>query len=147
MCDYSVAAVPRDGTARKDEELTLVNFADHMPGHVVRGFASPMNLRMPVCMLPGTKLRYLGLTSHPVPTEGVAEFVQTHLDDPHTTHDALRFDGNRIVKLSHLAPGMQVRVIEVPAEVQRRQRLVETTTHRRVTEFPSPREVPVSAGA
>lgn len=131
MCDYSVVFKPRRGKAKKDEELTLVNFADHSPMHVVRGFASLMDLEQPVCMCPGTKLRYMGLQPEQstlvLPTEGVAEFIRAEIVDPYTTHDALKFDTGLVVKLVHLKPGMQVRVISVPAEKGGESKLSQTS--------------------
>ena len=83
---------------------------------------------MAVCLLPGTEVSFQNevrreLTGFQlifgrrkgVIRHTVARFRQINLDNPCTHHDALEFPDGEIVLLTHLLPGQQATVLQLPA--------------------------------
>ena len=117
MCDYSLHAV-----AFRPAEASEVLVSSKFPGTNTRGFASPAEPTVAVCLRPGTELafeqnatvqgalfrRKIGAT--------LARFRQIELDRPAQHHDALEFANGKIVKLTDLVPGQRVRVVQLPAD-------------------------------
>src|ERR1700720_4042957 len=100
MCDYSLHHVA-SRPARVGEVLVSTAF----PGTQTRGFASPTEPKVAVCLLPGTEIafeenarrdEFLLFFSRSI-REKVARFRQVHLGMPYSHHDALEFPSGRIV--------------------------------------------------
>jgi hypothetical protein len=87
-----------------------------------RGFAAPDDLKVAVCLLPGTEIVFerearrdeFLLFSRSI-GEKVARFRQIHLDMPDSHHDALEFPSGRVVLLTELSPGQRVTVLQLPS--------------------------------
>jgi hypothetical protein len=102
MCDYSLHAVGSQSTT-------------------TRGFASPDNPQVAVCLRPGTEIAF----GHNVQTarllfgkdigERLARFRQIDLDQPTHHHDALEFSNGAIVLVTDLIPGQRATVLQLPA--------------------------------
>jgi hypothetical protein len=117
MCDYSLHAV-----AFRPAEASEVLVSSKFPGTHTRGFASPAEPTVAVCLRPGTEIAFeqnavmqgalfrwkIGAT--------LARFRQIDLDKPAQHHDALEFSNGKIVKLSDLVPGQRARVVQLPAD-------------------------------
>ena len=116
MCDYSLHAVATR-PAQVGETLITTTFR----GTATRGFASPNEPEVAVCMLPGTELAF---------AEGVrydnrwvwtrtSEFrvgkfgaIDPHI--PHRHHDAIEFpDGSRVL-VTQLTEGQRATVLQLP---------------------------------
>lgn len=115
MCDYSLHCVAsRD--AKANETLVTTNFA----GTSTRGFASPSNLKVAICLRPGTEIAFekTPLKDRPLINKAlpdrVARFRQVELDNATTHHDALEFPNGTIVKLDDLVVGQRARVVQLP---------------------------------
>jgi hypothetical protein len=137
MCDYSLHAVA-SRPAEASEALVSTKF----PGTHTRGFASPAEPTVAVCLRPGTEIAFeqnavaqgtffrkrIGAT--------LARFRQIDLDKPAQHHDALEFSNGKMVKLTDLVPGQRVRIVQLPSD-----RVTRHTT----TERPVPMDVPADA--
>ena len=120
MCDYSLQSV-KSRPARVGDRLTTRNF-----GTGTQGFAAPEDLRMAVCVLPGTELAFTAEVK--VPAAGffgwrgrtlghtTAIFRQVHKNEPRKHHDALEFPDGRIVLLTELCQGQEATVLQLPAQ-------------------------------
>jgi hypothetical protein len=116
MCDYSLHAVA-SRPARTGEKLVSTKF----PLTVTRGFAAEGEPHVAVCVLPGTELAF----EHEVDFDGaffrkkihatVARFRTIDTGNPNRHHDALEFPDGQIVLLTHLTPGQQATVLQLPA--------------------------------
>ena len=116
MCDYSLHAV---ATRPAEVAETLVSTKFQTGG--TRGFASPNNPKVAVCLRPGTELAF----EHDVQTGGMlfrksigarlARFRQIDTDKPYQHHDALEFSNGTVVLVTDLVPGQRATVLQLPA--------------------------------
>ena len=116
MCDYSLHAVATR-PAEVAERLVSTRFS----AAGTRGFASPNNPKVAVCLRPGTELAF----EHDVQTGGMmfrksigarlARFRQIDTDKPYQHHDALEFSNGAIVLVTNLAAGQRATVLQLPA--------------------------------
>ena len=106
------------GLHRVGEILVSTGF----PSTHTRGFASPAEPNVAVCLLPGTEIAFAEnarrdeflIFSRSI-KEKVARFRQVHLDLPYSHHDALEFASGRIVLLTELSPGQRATVLQLPS--------------------------------
>jgi hypothetical protein len=118
MCDYSLHNV-KTRPAKVDDKLVIREFV----GTLTRGFASPDDMNVAVCLLPGTELSFSGNVSRrglwpwskTVVNHKTAIFRQVNLANPHAHHDALEFPDGQIALLTSLTPGQQATVLQLPA--------------------------------
>ena len=106
MCDFSLKSV-QSRPAKVGDELVTRDF-----GTGTRGFADTDNLRMAVCLMPGTspspaqwlayRRAYLPGRASPSITE-TAIFRQVNKKKAAAHHDALEFPDGRIVLLTSCA--------------------------------------------
>ena len=117
MCDYSLHAV-----AFRPAEASEVLVSSKFPGTHTRGFASPAEPTVAVCLRPGTELAFeqnamvQGVIFRRKIGATLARFRQIDLDKPAQHHDALEFSNGKIVKLTELVPGQRARVVQLPAD-------------------------------
>ena len=117
MCDFSLHIV-KSRPAKVGDKLTSRDF-----GTGTRGFAASENVRVAVCLLPGTELSFEDevrcITSWPwrrnVIGHKTAIFRQVNLNDPMRHHDALEFPDGQIVLLTFLTEGQHATVLQLPA--------------------------------
>ena len=120
MCDYSLHNV-KSRPAKVGDKLTTHNFNTG-----TRGFAAPEDVRIAVCVLPGTELAFarevscrprslLGWKASTV-NHTTAIFRQINKDDPRTHHDALEFPDGQIVLLTDVFEGQEASVLQLPAQ-------------------------------
>jgi hypothetical protein len=117
MCDYSLHAVATR-PAEVAETLVSTNFSTG-----TRGFASPDDPKVAVCLRPGTEIAF----ENDVQTDGLmlrknigdrlARFRQINTDRPHQHHDALEFSNGAIVLVTDLAAGQRATVLQLPASL------------------------------
>jgi hypothetical protein len=115
MCDYSLHAV---ATRPAEVAETLVS-TEFSTG--TRGFASPDDSKVAVCLRPGTEIAF----ENDVQTNGVmfrknigfrlARFRQIDLNKAYRHHDALEFSNGAIVLVTNLAAGQRATVLQLPA--------------------------------
>src|SRR5258705_7556385 len=115
MCDYilhAVAARP----AEVAETLVSTKFSSG-----ARGFASPDNPNVAVCLRPGTELAFEndvqtgGMLFRKSLGDRLARFRQIDLNKAHQHHDALEFSNGAIVLVTNLAAGQRATVLQLPA--------------------------------
>lgn len=122
MCDYSLHAV-----ASRPAELAETLVSTNFHSTTTRGFASPDNLHVAVCLRPGTELAF----ENDVQTkrflfrkrigDRMARFRHIGIDNPSGHHDALEFSNGVIVLVTDLVPGQKATVLQLPATpVERR---------------------------
>lgn len=124
MCDYSLET-QRSRDARTGERLRVTAFA----GATTVGFAAADEPEVAVCLKPGTELafpqaaRFTGLFSFLLQASQhdclTARFRHVNVDNPRLHHDALEFGNGQIVLLTHLSPGQDAVVLQLPAELNR----------------------------
>ena len=115
MCDYSLHAV---ATRPADVAETLVstNFSTG-----TRGFASPDNRQVAVCLRSGTEIAFEkdaqtdGMMFRKNVGDRLARFRQIDTDKSHQHHDALEFSNGTIVLVTDLAAGQRATVLQLPA--------------------------------
>jgi hypothetical protein len=117
MCDYSLHAVE---TRPAEVAETLVSTRFRLTA--TRGFASPDDPNVAVCLRPGTEIAF----ENDVQTDGIifrknvgdrlARFRQIDLDKPSQHHDALEFSNGAVVLLTDLTPGQRATVLQLPAK-------------------------------
>jgi hypothetical protein len=130
MCDYSLQHVA-SRPARVGETLVTTGFANTH----TRGFAASSDLKVAVCLLPGTEIAFehdarrdqFLLFSRSI-GERVARFRQVNLEMRYSHHDALEFASGRVVLLTELSPGQRARVLQLPSKAT-----AETDAGKRVT--------------
>jgi hypothetical protein len=120
MCDYSLSNV-RSRPARVGDRLTTRNF-----GTGTRGFCTPQDVDVAVCVLPGTELAFAdevrcepsGLLPwrRKVINHKTAIFRQVNKERLAAHHDALEFPDGRVVLLTVLREGQQATVLQLPAQ-------------------------------
>ena len=116
MCDYSLHAV---ATRPAKVAETLVSTKFSTGG--TRGFASPDDPKVAVCLRPGTEIAF----ENDVQTGGMmfrksigarlARFRQIDLNKPNQHHDALEFSNGAIVLVTNLTAGQRATVLQLPA--------------------------------
>lgn len=117
MCDYSLHCVA-SRAAEPAETLVVSNFY----GTSTRGFASPADPTVAVCLRPGTEIAFEteacreGALFRKKMGDRVARFRQVDLDNPAMHHDALEFPDGTIVKVNDLVVGQRARIVQLPAE-------------------------------
>jgi hypothetical protein len=125
MCDYSLHEV-RSRPARVGDRLVSTLFWNT----TTQGFSAAGEPEVAVCLLPGTEIAFDSdvrrketgfflsfFKKEPrVIAHRVARFRQVNLDNPCTHHDAVEFPDGRIVLVTHLCPGQQATVLQLPAQ-------------------------------
>jgi hypothetical protein len=116
MCDYSLHAV-----ATRPAEVAETLVSTKFKSTTTRGFASPGNPQVAVCLRPGTELAF----ENDVQTGGflfrkkigdrLARFRQIAFDQPSRHHDALEFSNGAVVLVTDLAVGQRATVLQLPA--------------------------------
>ena len=116
MCDYSLHAV---ATRPAKVAETLVSTKFSTGG--TRGFASPDDPKVAVCLRPGTEIAF----ENDVQTGGMmfrknigvrlARFRQIDLNKPYQHHDALELSNGAIVLVTNLTAGQRATVLQLPA--------------------------------
>jgi hypothetical protein len=120
MCDFSLKSV-QSRPAKVGDKLVTRDF-----GTGTRGFADTDNLRMAVCLMPGTELAFAGTVaclptglfswkSKPI-NHQTAIFRQVNKEKAAAHHDALEFPDGRIVLLTLLREGQVATVLQLPAQ-------------------------------
>jgi hypothetical protein len=113
MCDYSLHAV---ATRPAEVAETLVS-TDFSTG--TRGFASPDNPQVAVCLRPGTEIAFENDVQTMMFRKNVgdrlARFRQIDTDKSHQHHDALEFSNGTIALVTDLVPGQRATVLQLPA--------------------------------
>jgi hypothetical protein len=120
MCDFSLKSV-QSRPAKVGDKLVTRDF-----GTGTRGFADTDNLRMAVCLMPGTELAFAGSVtclptglfswkSKPIDHQ-TAIFRQVNKEKAAAHHDALEFPDARIVLLTLLREGQVATVLQLPAQ-------------------------------
>lgn len=117
MCDYSLEHVA-SRAANKGEDLISTTFLNSS----TKGFAGVNDKGTAACLLPGTEIafkdnvKYADAGSVVVMNSKVATFRQVDLDDKFTHHDALEFEGGKILKVSQLIIGQVATVVQLPVD-------------------------------
>jgi hypothetical protein len=116
MCDYSLHAV-----ASRPAEVAETLVTTKFQSTTTRGFASPDDPKVAVCLRPGTEIAF----ENDVQAEGIifrrkigdrlARFRQIDLNKPSQHHDALEFSNGVIVLLTRLIAGQRATVLQLPA--------------------------------
>ena len=116
MCDYSLHAV-----ASRPAEVAETLVSSKFQSTTTRGFASPGNPQVAVCLRPGTEIAF----ENDVQTDGLlfrkevgdrlARFRQVALEHPTHHHDALEYSNGAIVLVTDLIPGQRATVLQLPA--------------------------------
>jgi hypothetical protein len=118
MCDYSLHHV-KSRPAKVGDKLVTREFI----GTLTRGFASPEDLDVAVCVLPGTELSFSDNVrrirpwpwSKNVINHKTAIFRQLNRGNSNAHHDALEFPDGQIVLLTELKAGQEGAVLQLPA--------------------------------
>jgi hypothetical protein len=116
MCDYSLHAV-----ATRPAEVAETLVATRFQSTATRGFASPDNPRVAVCLRPGTELAFEkdvqaeGLMFRKNIGDRLARFRQINLNRPAQHHDALEFSNGAVVLVTDLVIGQRATVLQLPA--------------------------------
>jgi hypothetical protein len=120
MCDYSLSSV-RSQPASVGDKLITRNF-----GTGTRGFCTPQDANVAVCVLPGTELAFADdvrrETTGLLPWRGkvirhkTAIFRQVNKERLAAHHDALEFPDGQSVLLTLLREGQQATVLQLPAQ-------------------------------
>ena len=120
MCDYSLQNV-RSRPAKVGDKLVTRDF-----GTGTRGFAAADELKLAVCVMPGTELAFSqdiaclpsGLFGWNKKTTNhrTAIFRQINKDKMRAHHDALEFPDGRIELLTLLSEGQAATVLQLPAQ-------------------------------
>ena len=123
MCNYSLHNVA-SRPARVGDRLVTTEFQDS----ITRGFASPDELEVAVCLQPGTELAFdenisygpgFGLfpprLGYLTTQHRVAKFRQTDTGRTHVHHDALEFPNGEMVLVTRLREGLRATVLQLPS--------------------------------
>jgi hypothetical protein len=120
--------------AKVGDKLTTHDF-----GTGTRGFAASEDIKVAVCVLPGTELSFaeevrclptgLIASRDKIIEHKTAIFRQINKEKVTAHHDALEFPDGRIVLLTTLCGGQQATVLQLPAEPKT---AVEAQSQRRV---------------
>src|SRR5438132_13693927 len=116
MCDYSLHAV-----ATRPAEVAETLVSTKFQSTTTRGFASPEDLQVAVCLRPGTEIAFEndaqaeGLMFRKKIGDRLARFRQINLDKASQHHDALEFSNGTIILVTDLVDGQRVTVLQLPA--------------------------------
>jgi hypothetical protein len=116
MCDYSLHAV-----ATRPAEVAETLVSTKFQCTTTRGFASPDNRQVAVCLRPGTEIAFEkdaqadGVIFRKNIRDRLARFRQISLDRPDQHRDALEFSNGAIVLVTKLTPGQRATVLQLPA--------------------------------
>jgi hypothetical protein len=116
MCDYSLHAV-----ASRPAEVAETLVSTKFQSTTTRGFASPDNPQVAVCLRPGTEIAFEkdaqsdGMLFRKDVGDRLARFRQVDLHQPAQHHDALEFSNGAIVLVTDLVPGQRATVLQLPA--------------------------------
>lgn len=117
MCDYSLHSV-ESRPAKVGDKLTTRDF-----GTGTRGFAASENVRMAVCLVPGTELSFaedVRCTPTLFAWRGkrikhrTAIFRHINKEEISTHHDTLEFPDGQMVLLTSLCEGQNAVVLQLP---------------------------------
>src|SRR5262249_14787117 len=119
MCDYSLQHVASRPAAVGDK-LVSTRFGES----ITRGFASPDQPNVAVCLLPGTEVTFerdvefddFHGNGRRLIAARVARFRQVEKHQRHAHHDALEVPSGDIVLLTQLVPGQKATVLQLPAQ-------------------------------
>jgi hypothetical protein len=117
MCDYSLHAV-----ATRPAEVAETLVSTKFQTTSTRGFASPDNPNVAVCLRPGTEIAFEsevqtdGMTFRKSIGDRLARFRQVNVNEPTQHHDALEFSNGAIVMVTDLTPGQRATVLQLPAK-------------------------------
>jgi hypothetical protein len=116
MCDYSLHAI-----ASRPAEVGETLVSTCFRGSSTLGFASPKELGVAVCLLPGTELAFEkdvkchgGWFRWRTVEYNVAKFCKIDPKVPHHHHDALAFPDGSTVLVNALTRGQRVQVLQMP---------------------------------
>jgi hypothetical protein len=116
MCDYSLHAIT-SRPAEVGENLVSTRFR----GAQTLGFASPGELGVAVCLLPGTELAFEenvkyqgGWFRSKTVGYSVAKFCKINPDIPHKHHDGLEFPDGSTLLVHSLVEGQRLKVLQMP---------------------------------
>jgi len=118
MCDFSLHHV-KSRPAKVGDKLTSRDF-----GTGTRGFAASEDVRVAVCLLPGTELSFAEearsetlwpWSKKEIGGHKTAIFRQINQQTPMAHHDALEFSDGQIVLLTRLKEGQSATVLQLPA--------------------------------
>jgi hypothetical protein len=116
MCDYSLHAVDN-----RPAEVAETLISTKFQSTTTRGFASPENPQVAVCLRPGTEIAFEndaqsdGMLFRKDVGARLARFRQVDLHQPAQHHDALEFSNGAIVLVTDLVPGQRATVLQLPA--------------------------------
>jgi hypothetical protein len=116
MCDYSLHAVDS-----RPAEVAETLISTKFQSTTTRGFASPDNPQVAVCLRPGTEIAFEndaqsdGMLFRKDVGARLARFRQVDLHQPAQHHDALEFSNGAIVLVTDLVPGQRATVLQLPA--------------------------------
>jgi hypothetical protein len=116
MCDYSLHAV-----ATRPAEVAETLVSTKFRASITRGFASPNDLQVAVCLRPGTEIAFEkdaltgGMVFRKKIGDRLARFRQIDTEKYHRHHDALEFSNGTIVLVTELVPGQRATVLQLPA--------------------------------
>ena len=116
MCDYSLHAV-----ATRDAEVAETLVSTKFQATTTRGFASPENPQVAVCLRPGTEIAFEnevqtgGMMFRKSVGDRLARFRQIALNKAYQHHDALEFSNGAIVLVTELTAGQRATVLQLPA--------------------------------
>jgi hypothetical protein len=116
MCDYSLHAV-----ATRPATVADALISAKFKCTTTRGFASPDDPDVAICLRPGTELAFENdvqvrrvLFRRNI-RDRLARFRQINLDNPTEHHDALEFSNGKIVLVTDLVVGQRAKVLQLPA--------------------------------
>ena len=125
MCDYSLHAI-----ASRPAEVGETLVSTCFRGTSTLGFASPKELGIAVCLLPGTELAFeKNVKSHGswfrshTADFNVAKFCKIDREEPCKHHDALSFPDGSTVLVNTLKRGQRVQVLQLPVNDELRSRI------------------------
>ena len=108
--------------ASRPAQVAEVLVSSKLQATTTRGFASPDDPRVAVCLRPGTEIAFetnaqaSGLLFRKDIGDQLARFRQIDLDQPMHHHDALEFSNGTIVLVTDLIPGQRATVLQLPAD-------------------------------
>ena len=136
MCDYSLHAV-----ASRPAEVGETLVSSQFQSTTTRGFASPDDPLVAVCLRPGTEIAFevnaqaTGLLFRKDIGDQLARFRQIDLDQPARHHDALEFSNGTIILVTNLVPGQRAKVLQLPANsIEQRAGMAQSAAGQRVAE-------------
>jgi hypothetical protein len=116
MCDYSLHAF-----ATRPAEVAETLVSTKFRASITRGFTSPNDPQVAVCMRPGTEIAFekdaqtKGMVFRKNIGDRLARFRQIDTGKSQVHHDALEFSNGVIVLVTNLVPGQRATVLQLPA--------------------------------